>query len=375
MDYRIVYIGAETIFGILFLVHFFLHQLNNKGQKWDKLDILYLLFIGTVILDSIWIMIDGKVEYRTWHIVLEVVYLTMMSFTGYDWFLFTLDFFPAKENVLRKHRRLLSIPTLVVIILIFCSIKTGWIFQVDESGKYIRGGLNLLPVIVNYSYMVLGSYIALRCMKNTLLTVDKRRYLLAALFPVPVLIFATVQMIIPPGLPMAHGGVLVALLMQYGTSQNALVTSDYLTGLPNRVAFEQDLIGRIRRYRPEDSEKLYLMEGDLDEFKSINDTYGHSVGDQALVKTADVLCRALASYDSAVFRIGGDEFMIIIESEEEPDIAAIEKNINDKLVLPLPGKEIKMSMSFGFEEYNESMNMRTFIDSADHKLYEAKRTA
>lgn len=372
MDYRIVYVGAQSVFGVLFLTHFFLHRLNNKGQKWDKLDILYLLFIGTVILDSIWITIDGVKEYRTWHIILEVVYLSMMTLTGYDWFLFTLDFFPAKDNILRRYRRLLSVPAVTMIILIFCSVKTGWIFEVDHNGTYIRGEYNMLPVVINYAYMLLGSFVALQCMRNALMTIDKNRYLLASLFPVPVLIFSAVQLIIPPGLPMSHGGVLVALLMQYGSSQNALVTSDYLTGLPNRVAFEQNLIGRIRRYRSEDTEKLFLLEGDIDEFKSINDTYGHSVGDRALIKTADVLSRALASYESSVFRIGGDEFMIIIESEKEPDMSKIEKIINDKLILEMPGKDINMSMSFGVALYDESMNMRTFIDSADRKLYESK---
>ena len=372
LDYRIVYVGAQSVFAVLFLTHFFLHRINNKGQKLDKLDILYLLFVGTAALDSIWMMIDGRVEYRSVHIVLEVVYLTMMSLTGYDWFLYTLDLFPTKEVKIRKFRYALAIPTILMIALIFLSIKTGWIFSVDQSGKYIRGDFNMVPVVVNYAYMVIGSYIALQCSRDALLTVDKKRFTLAALFPVPILIASAIQLMLPPGLPLMHGGVLVALLMQYGAAQNALATSDYLTGLSNRVAFEQDLIGRIRKFRPDDEEKLYLLEGDIDDFKFINDTYGHSVGDRALIKAADVLSRIFAKYEAAVFRIGGDEFMAIIESEKELDINQIEDEINGKLILTMPGDDINMSMSFGAEKYDESMNIRSFIDSADQKLYKSK---
>ena len=372
MDYRVVYSGAQIVFAVLFLTHFFLHRMNNKGNKLDKLDILYLLFVATSLLDSIWMMIDGRVEYRSAHIVLEVVYLTMMTLTGYDWFLYTLDLFPTKELKLRKHRHLLSVPMLLMIVLIFTSIKTGQIFQVDQNGTYIRGDLNMVPVVVNYAYMVLGSYIALQCSREALLTIDKKRFLLASLFPVPILIFSAIQLALPPGLPLMHGGILVALLMQYGAAQNALATSDFLTGLSNRVAFEQDLIGRIRRYRSEDAEELYLLEGDIDDFKNINDTYGHSLGDRALIKTADVLSRVFAKYEAAVFRIGGDEFMVIIESEEELDMEQIEKEINAKLILTMPGDDINMSMSFGVEKYDESMNIRSFIDGADQKLYKSK---
>ena len=372
MDYRVVYSGAQIVFAVLFLTHFFLHRMNNKGQKLDKLDILYLLFVATALLDSIWMMIDGRVEYRSAHIVLEVVYLTMMTLTGYDWFLYTLDLFPTKEVRIRKYRYALAIPTILMIVLIFTSIKTGWIFSVDQSGKYIRGDFNMVPVVVNYAYMVIGSYIALQCSRDALLTVDKKRFTLAALFPVPILIASAIQLTLPPGLPLMHGGVLVALLMQYGAAQNALATSDYLTGLSNRVAFEQDLIGRIRKFRPEDEENLYLLEGDIDDFKLINDTYGHSVGDRALIKAADVLSRIFAKYEAAVFRIGGDEFMAIIEFEKELDINQIEEEINSKLILTMPGDDINMSMSFGAEQYDESMNIRSFIDGADQKLYKSK---
>ena len=156
MDYRIIYVGAQTIFGILFLVLLALRHSTLKGQQANKLDAVYCLFLVTVVLDSIWILIDGQPELRTWHVLLQVVYLTAMAFTGYLWFLYTLDQFPAKSMKLRKYRFVLVIPVLIIVVLVFCSIKTSWMFVVDENGTYSRGDLHIFLIAMNYIYIPKG---------------------------------------------------------------------------------------------------------------------------------------------------------------------------------------------------------------------------
>ncbi|MBP3736160.1 MAG: GGDEF domain-containing protein [Lachnospiraceae bacterium] len=373
MDYRIIYFGAQTMIGILFLVLYSLRCAGRRGQRPEKLDAVYGLFIITILLDSIWILIDGVPKYRTWHILLELVYLSVMAHTGYLWFLYTLDLFPAKSMLLRRYRYILGIPVLFQIALILTSVKTGLIFIVDENGTYIRGSLSLLPVLMNYCYMLLGSYVALTCRKEALLTIDKRRFTVAALFPVPVLFLSGAQMLLPPGLPTMQGGVLVALLLLYGTSQNLLITRDYLTGLPNRSAFEQDLLERLRRYRADGSSNLYLMEGDLDSFKQINDTYGHPAGDTALRHAADALRLVFSPYGAVVFRTGGDEFMVIAETDVPLDTDLLRKELNKCLLAASENDPVRLSMSLGIEKYDGRTDFRALIESADRKLYEAKR--
>ena len=110
MDYRIIYVGTQTIFGILFLVLLFLRHATAKNQRLDKLDALHCLFLVTIVLDAVWILIDGNPELRTWHVALQVVYLTTMAFTGYLWFLYTLDNFPEKSMKLHRYRFVLLVP-------------------------------------------------------------------------------------------------------------------------------------------------------------------------------------------------------------------------------------------------------------------------
>ena len=374
MDQRIVYVGAQSIFCILFLTLFFLRRLNNKGGKLDKFDFLSFLFVATLILDCIWSFIDGVPKYRNWHIALQVVYLSTMAVTGYLWFLYTLDFFPAKDMKLHKYKYVLGLPVIIFIVLIFLSIKTNWMFVVDENGTYTRGDFHIYMVLFNYIYMLLGSYVALKCRKESVLTIDKRRFLIAAFFPVPILVLSALQIILPPGLPAMQGGVLIGFTLLYGTSQNLLITRDYLTGLPNRVAFEQDLMDRLHKIRINKESSLYLLEGDFDRFKSINDTHGHPTGDKALITTSEALKTTFAGYGAAVFRTGGDEFSMLMESETAPNMDLIRKDLAENLTKAASSDGLDLSMSLGMAEYDRSMDFKDLIEKADRSLYSEKKS-
>lgn len=372
MDYRIIYVGTQAIFGVLFLTLLILRHTNERGQRLNKLDALYALFILTAVLDGTWMLIDGVPNMRSAHVALQVVYLSTMALTGYTWFLYTLDSFPAQSMKLRRYRFVLGIPVLITIVLIVCSIRTSWMFIVDENGTYTRGPLHIYSIIANYAYMLLASYVALRCRKDALLTMDKRRYGAIALFPVPVLVLSGIQLLLPPGLPAMQGGVFISLLLLFGTSQNVLITRDYLTGLPNRSAFEQDLLEHMHRYRAADQAHLYVMEGDLNKFKHINDTYGHPTGDKALQLAAEALEEVFTPYGAAVFRTGGDEFSMIAETDEVLHVEALRAELNDRLAQASVADDIVLSMSLGIKEYDGITEFRELIKGVDESLYAAK---
>ncbi len=96
-------------------------------------------------------------------------------------------------------------------------------------------------------------------------------------------------------------------------------THDALTGLPNRMLLEdrlQQACARLRR----DHDEVSVMFIDLDDFKLVNDTYGHNVGDQVLVEVANRLHQILRAVDT-VARLGGDEFVVFCESLPESEVA------------------------------------------------------
>jgi diguanylate cyclase (GGDEF)-like protein len=141
-----------------------------------------------------------------------------------------------------------------------------------------------------------------------------------------------------------------------------LADHDPLTNLLNRRSFVQHLdaeVARSRRYtRP-----LALVIFDLDELKTVNDTKGHAAGDEALKRVGDALRATLRSGDNA-FRIGGDEFAVILPEANERDAQAAAQRIADELQLPA---------SFGVAICEKDCEAGTLLREADDAMYRMKR--
>ncbi len=141
-----------------------------------------------------------------------------------------------------------------------------------------------------------------------------------------------------------------------------LADHDPLTNLLNRRSFVQHLdaeVARSRRYaRP-----LALVIFDLDELKTVNDTQGHTAGDEALKRVGDAVRATIRSGDNA-FRIGGDEFAVILPEANERDADAAAQRIADELQLPA---------SFGVAICEQDCDAGTLLREADGAMYRMKR--
>lgn len=143
---------------------------------------------------------------------------------------------------------------------------------------------------------------------------------------------------------------------------------DALTGIFNRIGFDE-MISRLKKERF----PLAFALCDVDSFKTINDTYGHEVGDKILVKVAQVLNNAFRSSD-IVFRIGGDEFAILLNNIAENQKNFIIRkihNINDLLQNPidsLPPTTLSVGVAHSSSGYIDEL-----FNRADKALYEVKK--
>ena len=131
-------------------------------------------------------------------------------------------------------------------------------------------------------------------------------------------------------------------------SYKAEARTDSLTGAVNRRSFDYDCqqeIGRAGRYE----RALSCAILDLDFFKTINDTYGHAVGDAALKAVAGLL-RKNSRESDLIFRYGGDEFCILLTETNEADAARLAERVRvevGKLVIPAGQKTIRLAGTFG----------------------------
>ena len=153
-----------------------------------------------------------------------------------------------------------------------------------------------------------------------------------------------------------------------------LVNYDPLTGLPNRVALEAALAGALVRAEHQ-MHKLAVLFLDLDNFKTINDSLGHSVGDQLLCEVADRL-RAACRESDRIARLGGDEFVIIFDAITEVDeISHLAQTILKSINQPyrIDTHELHTSPSMGISLFpDDGCDVSTMMRHADTAMYYAK---
>ena len=143
-------------------------------------------------------------------------------------------------------------------------------------------------------------------------------------------------------------------------------THDKLTGLYNRRGYDF-LMENV------DLETSALLLFDIDNFKSINDTYGHDCGDKVLVMVADTISSQMRDGDF-VCRWGGEEILILVNGNIEAAKSLGERILNKICSSEVihEGNSVKVTMTFGVAQANESFRIEDFIQQADNRLYYGK---
>jgi diguanylate cyclase (GGDEF)-like protein len=171
-----------------------------------------------------------------------------------------------------------------------------------------------------------------------------------------------------------HAAIALSNALKHSTvAKQALV--DPLTGLANRRLAEGALETELARAGRFD-EPLSLMMTDLDDFKQINDRWGHPFGDEVLREFAAALTESIREIDLAG-RWGGEEFAVVLPGTDIEGAAALAERIRDNLrdreVAAPDGERVSITASFGVASYPESPTKDDLVAAADAALYDAKR--
>lgn len=152
-------------------------------------------------------------------------------------------------------------------------------------------------------------------------------------------------------------------------------TKDYLTGLNNVREFDLKL-NQAMSDTLENDRQLSLLMLDIDNFKKVNDTYGHNTGDLILKQLSEILISSCRSFDF-ISRKGGEEFCVILldsNYEQAFEIAEkIRKNVHDNFFITDNNERINITVSIGVSSYpNKLNNISDLMEIADKALYNAK---
>jgi len=171
-----------------------------------------------------------------------------------------------------------------------------------------------------------------------------------------------------------HLGLLVKNLKASQERLRKLATRDLLTGLYNRNFFNETIIRDIRKAERQ-HEKLSIIIIDIDNFKNINDTYGHLHGDGVLRECARILKNAVRKSDF-LCRYGGDEFVIVTPmplcKENTPLFTRIEESVH-AWNLEYATFDYRLSLSIGCSVWEAGKDIIEVLSEADKKMYRNKR--
>ena len=269
------------------------------------------------------------------------------------------------------------IPIVLHMLIAVASPFTGWFFRINALNDYQRGSLLWLSFLLSFVLMffafikVLVRYIQSR--KRTEKghkSVKEYSWMLKFTF-IP-LIGGVIQAF-SYNVTFVWNSTVIALLILYINYQNEEITTDILTGLYNRrQAFAY--FDRFVREREKNNDSIALIMMDINNFKTINDCYGHSMGDEAIVTVARCL-EAEFEWDDFICRFGGDEFLVITKHGESNHIQAIIRRINKSLTERNKQQQslFDLSLSAGYALYSKKNDtMDLLFKKADEMMFEQK---
>jgi diguanylate cyclase (GGDEF)-like protein len=235
----------------------------------------------------------------------------------------------------------------------------AWVAYFTVNLALVAGVLSWQPLLVDALLDDFAHYAAMT-------------FAVLALSPLVVVVAQTTWSILPL--------LLIPLLLLYYTAQMSLMREheaahDALTGLPNRASLRFALDQALARHR-RDGQPFGLLLIDMDDFKQINDTLGHHVGDDLLTHFAERL-RAAVRPEDQVARLGGDEFAVIVQDATEDEVRSVAQRIRASVFDPiqLHGLALDVEMSIGFAICpDHGRDGATLLRCADVAMYSAKQT-
>ena len=351
-----------------------------KLHMWDQykagrlLDIKLLstmmhLTILECIFDTLVFWIDGKnfLGAREINYAGNIIYYILKVAIVYFWPLFIEYKINSSYKKVKKLATIFAIPLLACSLLVLTTPFSGIIFTINEDNIYTRTeNYFIIPNLLIILYVVFGA------VKVYLNRKKEEKYLLipAIFFIVPVLLGIIVQ-VFSYGISLTFIGIAIGLTGVYLSTQNESAYKDPLCGVYNR-RYYIDYVRSFCNSRKKDDFLVGILI-DMDNFKQINDKYGHCAGDKALQLFGSVLREQIDDIGFAV-RYGGDEFILISKQSEAAVDAVIADIVKEIDEINATGKnEFQLSFSYGMAKLNLDSNMNEFLRTMDARMYEMKR--
>lgn len=373
-EYFIYYTESNVVCLIIFLI-LLVHDLLNvdRQERQVKYDHALIAFMLYFVSDVVWAGVTAKI------IPKNMISVSICSFSNYIlmatitymWlrYVMAVEQAPNRERPINKFA--VSFPFLIatVALIITFIAAPGALFDENLNYRPLFNVFLITVPIINITAVL--AYTMKKAIKEVD-PIEKKRHLYIGLFPILTIVGGLAQVILLPTTPVFCFCCAILMLMVYIQFIETQISMDPLTKLNNR--------GQLLRYISQssnlymDNRRTYVMMVDINDFKLINDTYGHAEGDKALVILADALRNSVKNKEMPTFvsRYGGDEFTLIVHpttvAEVEALIVLIRKNIEE--CCAAAESQYVISVGIGVEELIWGQDtIQKCMQRADKKLY------
>ena len=275
-------------------------------------------------------------------------------------------------RIYRNYKRTLNnvkfviIPWAIELVAIVCTLAgTGFMFWVSPDNVYHRSTGAVLGYATLIVYFVYSIFLVLRSRKRGV----NLQFFPVQYFLAPCVAGVVVQFLFY-GITLSWLSVGIALIFVQMQTYARSVYTDELSGLFNR----RYLKGVLAKHDATSSGPLYGIMLDVNDFKYINDTFGHNTGDLAICAIGDVLFKSLPENGIAI-RYAGDEFVVLLPGADEKLVRATIDEINAKLdQLNNSGEQVfSLNIAMGYALFETNDTSETFLHRMDEGMYAAKR--
>jgi len=260
---------------------------------------------------------------------------------------------------------LLNVINIVVVIF---SQFFGWFYYIDAENIYHRSPFFLIPVAM-IAFLIVTAFIIVAKNKNK---IERKNYASLIFFAIPPLAGVLLQAVFY-GFSLMLNSLTISMLVVFVNMQNHNMYTDYLTGVNNRKKLDLYLRGKINSSIENRTFSAIMI--DVNDFKTINDTFGHDAGDDALKICVKLLDSCIEEGDF-IARFGGDEFCVILNTFDESLLKETVYRIkncfdkyNQSIIHPY---KLEISIGYAVYDYESLMKIEDFQKKLDVLMYKNK---
>lgn len=358
-----------SILLILLLVHAYFNMNRKKITNRFFIWIMGLTLI-TLILEIFSVLLDNPnfKQFIILHKLVNIFGFILAPGIIFLAYICTLEWVNRYQQEKIKANKLLIIPLFINGIATLMSYNGNGVFRITSENIYERGPLFFILPCVCYIYFVYNLFFIYKQRKK--FTYSELG--MFSLFFITPAIFTIIQLKYSFYLTIWNSSAIIVVLV-YIFILNDQAYRDILSGLQNRLAYEH----YAQNINYKKLNKLFMIYIDIDDFKNINDKFGHYEGDEAIKTFASLLIESFPIRGKKIIRLGGDEFLVLLEDHMlEEVVDYIENLIKNVEAFSNNGKKpYVLKFSYGMACYTDAYeNLYQLLEYVDQLMYNHKES-